>query len=72
MTGWVRSCRMTSGRGGGFLYDCVWRSVHGVWHKGQIVGTDGSLIKDVMKDVTDGNKDMSAAELIWRVFTEKK
>jgi hypothetical protein len=45
---------------------------HGVWRKGQIVGTDGSLIKDVMKDVTDGKQDMSAAELIWRVFTEKK
>lgn len=48
------------------------RVIKGVWRKGQIAGADGSLIKDVMKDVTGGKPEMREAEPIQGVPTEQK
>jgi hypothetical protein len=48
------------------------RLVNGVWRKGQIVGADGSLIKDVMKDVRGGNQETREAEPIQGVPAEQK
>jgi len=47
------------------------RVIHGVWRQGQIVGTDGSLIKDVMKDVTGGKQEMQEEVPIQGVPAEK-
>jgi hypothetical protein len=48
------------------------RLINGVWRKGQIVGADGSLIKDVMKDVRGGNQETREAEPIQGVPAEQK
>ncbi len=48
------------------------RVINGVWRKGQIVGTDGSLLKDVMKDAIGAKQEMHQAEPTQGVPTNKR